>query len=1378
MKKNSAYTILIYLTFCFSNSIQDISQSSTFYDRENSSTIKVIESDINHTVLEILINDYKLDEIDDNKYLIRIDDAVLSLSKGNPNLPKLNTSIIIPDQANMEISILDFDYEEINNIDILPSKGNISRSIEPSSVPYTYSNIYKEDSFYPESLADLGEPYILRGLRGQGVSINVVQFNPISQKIRVYNKIVIEISKSNLLNKKVKNSIVRREGGVKTSTEFKEIYKNLFINYPSDLRFNYLSDQGNMLIICYDDFINEMEPFVSWKNKKGISTEIAPLSTVGNSVEDIQEYINTYYYQNGLTYLLLVGDSAQMPTHIVDGSASDPTYGFIEGDDAFSEIIVGRFSANNPSQVAIQVQKTLEYEQNPSVEFDHFNKALGIGSDQGPGYGGLSDNEFQDLLWNDFLDDYTYQSFQGVYDGAGSLSEGMDAINSGVGIINYTGHAGPNGWGNGAPLSSSDVNDLTNTDKLPFIFTVGCNPGQFNDYTECFCESWMWATDDDGNPTGAVGHLGSTISQSWEPPMHGQWAMNAILTESYENNISRSYGGIAVNGCMHMNEAQGSSGINETKFWTLFGDPSLIVRTDVPVELNVSHSESIIIGQQELVVDVGIDGALVALSIDNELRSYAYSNGGVAILDLDSVNTIPGQVIDIVVSSFNAYPYQSIIQVLGSEGAYLLYNNYELINNNNGIIEYGQLVEMNLLIENIGTLNTSAINLEVSTDSEYINMLDNTSILAYAISGQVSTTENPISFAVAGNAPDGHSAHFIVNMNNGDQDWNSSFNIEISAPNFEIGIPTIVDENMDGVWDAGETATIYVDLINSGSAGYGWYPGAVITTDNPYINILSSDSANTFYGIDGNSAYQGSFVVESDESTPLSTEVEFMVSWGYSTTAPCEEDCLEQAYLSYSSTVGHPSMLIWDPSSQHISGNKLVAYCNDNNITGFDYLDTQDLTSLDNYKTIFVFLGIYPENHILQEINATILAEFLSSGGDIYMEGGDTWAFDSQTSLQPMFGLLAEADGSADLLAISGVDNTFTEGLSFGYEGGNNFIDRILPSGGFSIMSNSDPEYTTSIAYENIPVGYRTIASSHELGGLTGDDLNLYISSLLQFLNEGYDNNLECIPGDLNQDGIVDVTDIIRHVNIIMNELQNPSDVELCASDLNSDDAIDVLDVIAMINIILDRRNIISHRLQFTDNIEIENAANKLSIKTDGSVRGIEFFIESDASRLNLNDNLNMDISYNISDNQHHVLFYSLNGYVLEPGNHKLFESNNSYKIIDFKVSNSNNDLVQINYLNESIPSAFILKQNYPNPFNPVTSIEIDILNADNITLTIYDINGREVKLLAQGSYQPGNYKFSWDSLDDLGQKLSSGIYIYQLKTSDNISTKKMLLLK
>ena len=120
---------------------------------------------------------------------------------------------------------------------------------------------------------------------------------------------------------------------------------------------------------------------------------------------------------------------------------------------------------------------------------------------------------------------------------------------------------------------------------MPFVITVGCNVGEFNSTNECYAEAWLRATNN-GEPTGAISHFGSTISQSWEPPMHGQYGMNLILTESYDNNLTRSMGGIATNGCMYMNDAQGSAGINETKYWTFFGDPSANIRTAPPINLS------------------------------------------------------------------------------------------------------------------------------------------------------------------------------------------------------------------------------------------------------------------------------------------------------------------------------------------------------------------------------------------------------------------------------------------------------------------------------------------------------------------------------------------------------------------------------------------------------------------------------------------------------------------------------------------------------------------------------------------------------------------------------------------------------------------------
>ena len=183
---------------------------------------------------------------------------------------------------------------------------------------------------------------------------------------------------------------------------------------------------------------------------------------------------------------------------------------------------------------------------------------------------------------------------------------------------------------------------------------------------------------------------------------------------------------------------------------------------------------------------------------------------------------------------------------------------------------------------------------------------------------------------------------------------------------FEIANPTIVDENEDGIWDPGELATIYADLINSGSAPFYMYPGAVISTDSRYVEVLSNDVSNTFYGIDPSATYQGVFQLKASENTPLSTEIDFEFSWGYSSTSPCDTGfCVEQASLDYSTIIGHPSILIWDPSPQHISGDRLAEYFSQNNVTGYDYINNQTLVSVDNYKTAFIFLGVYYNNHVL-----------------------------------------------------------------------------------------------------------------------------------------------------------------------------------------------------------------------------------------------------------------------------------------------------------------------------------------------------------------------------------------------------------------------------
>jgi hypothetical protein len=98
------------------------------------------------------------------------------------------------------------------------------------------------------------------------------------------------------------------------------------------------------------------------------------------------------------------------------------------------------------------------------------------------------------------------------------------------------------------------------------------------------------------------------------------------------------------------------------------------------------------------------------------------------------------------------------------------------------------------------------------------------------------------------------------------------------------------------------------------------------------------------------------------------------------------------------------------------------------------------------------------------------------------------------------------------------------------------------------------------------------------------------------------------------------------------------------------------------------------------------------------------------------------------------------------------------------------------------LPRTFRLSQNYPNPFNPSTTISFDLpLTADNkrpVSITIYDIRGRRVRILIDSDLEHGSHKIHWDGRNDRGQSVASGIYLYTLKAGEEKFTRKMTVLK
>jgi hypothetical protein len=94
------------------------------------------------------------------------------------------------------------------------------------------------------------------------------------------------------------------------------------------------------------------------------------------------------------------------------------------------------------------------------------------------------------------------------------------------------------------------------------------------------------------------------------------------------------------------------------------------------------------------------------------------------------------------------------------------------------------------------------------------------------------------------------------------------------------------------------------------------------------------------------------------------------------------------------------------------------------------------------------------------------------------------------------------------------------------------------------------------------------------------------------------------------------------------------------------------------------------------------------------------------------------------------------------------------------------------------IPDKYQLAQNFPNPFNPRTTITFKLSQLSNIRLAIFDITGREVAALVDKELNAGSYQVSWEGMDNMGIKLSSGIYVYQLQAGNVIQSKKMIFVQ
>jgi len=506
-------------------------------------------------------------------------------TRGAPELPHHTDSVIIPDDAAMAVRVTESQFYEFCDIDVAPSKGFIPRSVDPADVPYTFGDEYARDAFFPSDPVTLGRPYILRDYRGAVIDIQPLQYNPVSRTLRVYSALKVEIVPVDQGRINVLGELPATQ---QPSRSFDTLYRRHFLNYTPTLRYPPLNESGDMLIIAHNAWIPNVQPLVDHKNSLGINTTLVGVNAIGNDPTSIKTYIQSVYDAGGLAFVLLVGDAEQVVPSSAVGGASDPRYTQLTGDDDYPDILIGRFSAETAADVDTQVLRTIEYEAGLATLQPWFWQGMGVASNLGVGDDGEYDNEHIDYIRDDLLA-HGYTAVDQIYDPDGTVEMISNGLNAGRGIVNYCGHGTLLSWCSPG-YTIAHVNQLTNDNMLPFVFSVACSNGQFDGGT-CFAETWMRATN--GNePAGAIAFYGSSISQPWDPPMEAQDEFNLLYcAESYVMFGALCYAGA----CSMMDDYQGDGetwGTGPATFntWHVFGDPSLRVVGTPPMGLDVSPS--------------------------------------------------------------------------------------------------------------------------------------------------------------------------------------------------------------------------------------------------------------------------------------------------------------------------------------------------------------------------------------------------------------------------------------------------------------------------------------------------------------------------------------------------------------------------------------------------------------------------------------------------------------------------------------------------------------------------------------------------------------------------------------------------------------------
>ena len=759
---------------------------------------------------------------------------------GDPTVPAANKLIAVPyGVSNASVEVKSYTTTVYNLADygihnLYPQQTPLLKDQNPEDVPFDYNaKAYTTAGFVERPIAMFNIQGTMRGIQVGALTINPVQYDAVNNLIRVYNDIEVEVSFGQYDKVAAYEEFARTFNpywaGVYQTMFNERQLRDVYADHP-DLWQNPVK----MLVITNRAFETTIQEWVNWKTEKGFYVDVNYTDEIGTTAAAIRTFIQQKYNEDAPTFLMIIGDRNMVPesgTGSETNCVTDLNYSSVDGD-MFSDMYHSRFPAETTAQLTAMFAKALEYEQFTMPDPSYLSKVLLIAGEDTSGWGVQVGRP---TIW--YATNYYYNEDHGYTDvyefSHGTYTNCYSYLSTGVGFANYTAHGSQTSWA-GPSFTVNDVNNLTNEHKYFLAMGNCCQAADWGYSTTCFGEAMVRAEN-----KGAFAYIGSCPSTYWKNDYYfGVGATNqangqmpdisittmgfydAMWTDDAYNCVTSMMfiGNLASNAAEELGYEIHVSNLYDWQAYHTLGDGSILPFRIEPTENEVSHMPTLPIGMDFYTVSAA-PGSYVGISKDGVL----YGAGMVDETGTTDIAITPitsGGDAKIVVTHPQHIPYIAEVPAAAMTGAYVTVDNYAM---NVEQANYGETIDMDIDLKNVGADASGELSMTLTTESEYVDILSGEATATALNPDEIITVEG-FQFSVAENVPDNTKAQFFLDVTDGTETWQAKFSITLHAP--VVALNSIDDQN----------STVTFTFTNNGSAPF--YGGT--------FNLYSSSSALEF----------------------------------------------------------------------------------------------------------------------------------------------------------------------------------------------------------------------------------------------------------------------------------------------------------------------------------------------------------------------------------------------------------------------------------------------------------------------------------------------------------------------------------------------------